>query len=101
MKRSLDFIGTRFKTLKGAEVTVVARSNLGNKTMYLMVCSICSKDTELFPYGSLIQTKDHIIKGSFNYGCCTPRRNQSQYKVLVKRLCKENDYSFFRLVRRF
>ena len=93
-KNSFDLVGAKFKTLRDAEITVVDYIRSGDKTMYVMVCSFCSEDTELFPYGSIVQTKDRILKGSFNCGCCRPRWNEMQYKILVKRICKENDYSF-------
>ena len=90
------FIGTKFPTPKGGIITVIGvddnDSNVNVK--FIVECSICSKDKELFPDNLLI-TKSHLIGGSCPCGCPKiPKWDERQYKVIIKRVCDERGYIF-------
>lgn len=62
---------------------------------YIVKCSKCSKDPEMFGDGIFT-----IIKENFNLGLipcgCSPiaRKTEDQYKTLIERKCKETNYRF-------
>lgn len=92
-----DFIGTTFPTPKGGVLTVVGwdgeRQVCGSKK-YIAECSICSKDTELFPDDFKI-TKSRLVRGGVPCGCSRHTRwSEYQYNVKVERKCKEKGYIF-------
>lgn len=84
------FIGSVFSTPKGGLLTVTGlsdRRTSGGSKYYTVDCSICSKDTELFPNGFEIP-KRPLKKGTAPCGCSkTPHWSKEQYKILVKREC--------------
>ena len=92
----MDFIGTKFNTPKGGILTVVGKlpKEPGKShPKYQLECSICSKDTELFP--ELFTS----VKGSLVGGCCpcgcakNTMWAKEQYKILILRKIK-NKYEF-------
>ncbi|AHK11476.1 hypothetical protein S140_66 [Shewanella sp. phage 1/40] len=52
-------------------------------------CSECSKDTELWPHGSIVGRKDRVKRGAYPCGCSKPNWKDWQYRVLIKRRCEE------------
>lgn len=94
-----DFIGTEFVTPKGSTLTVVGDNGLtSNKKKYIFTCSICSKDEELWPYGSIQIRKSDILRDKFNCGCgANTYYNKEQQIVRCKRSCKELNYQFIGL----
>lgn len=95
-----DFVGTQFQTPKGGVLTVtgVAGKDRNRNTVFSLECSVCSKDTELFPDG-FINVKGDLVRGKVPCGCAkNPRWTQSQFETLVKRRCTEKGYQFLGFV---
>ena len=90
-----DFIGREFPTPKGGVLTVVKLSDnkcCSNKR-YLCVCSICSKDKELFP--SLFDVLPSNLKKCTPCGCAkSPRWTEYQNLIRVRRECTKRKYIF-------
>lgn len=65
-----SFIGNKFPTPSGGVLTVVKGlpRNKGKDTKYVLDCTLCSRDTELFPEGFSC-TKNHILNGKVPCGC--------------------------------
>lgn len=96
-----DFIGRTFPTPKGGILTVVGicENKSGSHKRYLCECSLCSKDTELFPElfsalkGTLRGSKKH--KPSIPCGCSKhPTWSKEQFTILVKREAYKRGYVF-------
>lgn len=89
-----DFIGKEFDTPTGGVLTVIGKEIINSRTKYLVECSICNKDKELFPDVFKI-TKTHLLKGRIPCGCSkNPNRSEYQWQILVKRICKIKGYDF-------
>lgn len=89
-----SFIGSMTPTRKGGILTIVGvRDVINGIKVYDVVCSICSKDKELFPY-YFKSTKVNFYK-SCPCGCSKyPRLSESQAIVKIKRICEYKDYMF-------
>ena len=62
---------------------------------FILECEVCSKDTELWPYGSITSVKSSLESGRVPCGCSNkPTWSQSQYEILVKRRCLQHGYMF-------
>lgn len=74
-KGQREFVGSTFPTPKGGVLTVVGvnsctKSNgrhWGQK--FNLICSICSEEKDLWPYGSISSTKNNLEKGKTPCGC--------------------------------
>lgn len=90
-----NFIGYKTETPKGGLLTVIeVLRRKGKTTMYLIECSICSKDIELFPQGTLITSKSNLKNGCVPCGCAKiPKWSKEQLLIRVKRVCEELDYT--------
>lgn len=91
-----DFIGRQFTTQDGGILTAVGHNGLkGSEKKYIFECSICSKDKELWPYGSIQIRKGSILQGKFSCGC---GRNtyytEEQQIIRCKRVCEDLGYIF-------
>jgi hypothetical protein len=87
----------RMLSEKGSTLTAQETFRVKNKSnrCFILTCSVCSKDTELFPYGSISSTKGQLKIGHKPCGCpSTPRWNEDQNKIRVIRKSKENGYIF-------
>lgn len=92
---SKDFIGSTFKTPSGGILTV--KASYVNETLrkrFICECSICSKDTELWPYGSINAPKYNIKNGNVPCGCSKPKWKEWQWLIKVKRHCSKQGYKF-------
>lgn len=94
-----EFVGRQFPSRKGGVITVV--SFVGSRSgslKYLVSCSICHEDNELFP--CLFETgKSDLNKGSSPCGCASTHRYQRfQYEILAARYAKEKGIAFIRFV---
>lgn len=60
-------------------------------TLLIVECELCSKDTELFPEGSVLY---HIHTKTVTCPCYSKylRKTPNQFKVLVERRCREKGY---------
>lgn len=94
-----DFIGAEFVTPKGSTLTVVGHNGLkSGKKKYILECSVCSRDEELWPHGSIQIRKGDIIRGKFNCGCATNTYYTEEQQVIrCKRVCSEMDYKYIGL----
>lgn len=91
-----EFIGTTFPTPKGGVLTVtgvVGKS--GSHALFGLECSICSKDIELWPEGSIKSKKGHLVNGRSPCGCSDRTQwTESQTKLRVQRECSKRGYVF-------
>lgn len=66
----------------------------GNK-LYVLKCSICSEDAELFGEGVFRSKKADLIKGAIPCGCAKiPKWSKEQFAVLCSRKAHELGYEF-------
>lgn len=92
-----NFIG---KTKEyGGNISTISEciGGIGNKKKYIVICSSCSKDKELWPYGSIVTTKSNFITRELPNCDCNPNkvvRSESQIVVLIKRLCEKKSLRF-------
>lgn len=90
-----DFVGKTFPTAKGT-LTVVADSGERHRTnkLFLVRCSHCSLDKELFP--SLFKSvKSSLERGQSPCACNGNKKwSKAQYKIKAVRACEEKDYVF-------
>jgi hypothetical protein len=80
--------------IEGVSLTIVGSTKVKYKPRkYILKCSTCSEDTELFPYGSISCTKGNLQKGQIPCGCRKGYRwSESQNIVRIGRVCKERGY---------
>lgn len=82
-------IGDTFPTPKGGVITIEERI----KGFWLVSCSICSTDTEMFP--DLFKTDSNRLSvGKTPCGCTTIRLNIRQQTLRAARLASEKGYIF-------
>lgn len=73
------------------QLTVIGysgRTNSGSHKKYLVRCSICCQDEELFGDGVFADTKYHLLSGRTPCGCSRITFwTEDQYKILCRRAC--------------
>lgn len=92
MARERDdcFINSQFHSPEGGVLTVKEDNGLkGSKKKYILECSVCSKDGELWPYGSIQTTKSGLLKGNISCNCSSGTTNWKEFqnKLRVEREC--------------
>ncbi len=70
--------------------TLEVAGYLSSEKKFLLTCSICSLDTKLYPYGSLLASRKEITRGYIPCGCSTGHTN-FQYKILIQRKLEGTD----------
>lgn len=66
----------------------------GNK-YYILKCSTCSQDIELFGGGYFKSRKSNLVKGTVPCGCSKiPKWSQEQFSILCSRKANELGYTF-------
>lgn len=83
------------------QLTVVGWSgrNKGGDKFYILKCSKCSQDDELFGGGYFRSLKGNLAKRAVPCGCSyTPRWSKEQFAVLCKRKAREVGYIFLGFV---
>lgn len=83
-----DFIGKTYNNLKGNIISIVRcvnKESLLEQRLYVCTCSLCSKDSELWPEGSLVLSRRGIREGRTNCSCAGVKYSLSQWKILVNR----------------
>lgn len=86
------FIGTQLETPKCSTLTVIGYDIKEGK--YIIKCSVCSLDNELF-YDKVLSSKSNLISGNIPCGCGkSPRWSERQYKIRVEREAKIRGYIF-------
>lgn len=90
-----DFIGRKFTTTTGSVLTVICDNGLkGNKKKYICTCSTCSSDKVLYQK-PFMSAKSNLERGSVPCGCAkTPKWEEYQQVVRVKRECDSRGYIF-------
>lgn len=85
-----------FETPKGGVLVVVGIG--GRRTshkLYLLKCSLCGKDKELYGQGLFTASKEHLLRGTLPCGCSQRVvHNEDQYKTLVARECIKKCITF-------
>jgi hypothetical protein len=67
----------------------------GSNRYYILKCSKCSQDSELFGEGYFRSVKGSLVKCQVPCGCAkNPRWSQGQFSVLCSRKAEELDYTF-------
>lgn len=91
-----DFLKMTFTTRMGGCIKVLYSNGMKRcLERYIIHCSICSLDTELWPEGSIQSSKWRLLKGVMPCGCATNTAyTESQYLVLIRRRCEELGYEF-------
>lgn len=89
------FIGSTFNTPQGGVLTVLGCNNLkGSKKSYILCCSICSEDKELFP-PYFESKKSNLNNGRVPCGCSKSCKwSMLQYETKVRRECSTRNYEF-------
>lgn len=84
------------------QLEVVGWADSGGKyksKQYILKCSICSLDADLFGQGCFSSLKYHLVKGVIPCGCSTyPKWNKEQYEVLCKRKAESINCKFIGFV---
>lgn len=90
-----DFIGKIFGSQGQLEVISIShKRDADYVALYKVHCSICANDTEMFGNGDFAITKMSLRTGSLPCGCSpSPKYTTEQHKILLKRLCKNKNYS--------
>lgn len=67
----------------------------GNNKLYVMKCSKCCEDPELFGQGTFTLPKAGILRGVFPCGCSkTPKWDKEQWEIKIKRRALELNAQF-------
>lgn len=62
---------------------------------FIVTCSVCSQDKELWPYGSLVVTKGNLLAGKVGCGCSShPKWKDWQYSIKISRILKNYGFLF-------
>ena len=81
-----DFIGQKFND-GNLTVVDVSEKKRGRIKLYSVVCSICSKDPELFGNGVFESTKSDLLRGSLPCGCSNRFNNTNeQFRIRLNRI---------------
>jgi len=94
-----SLINSTYPTYFNSTYTVIGVSErlISNNVNFIYECSVCSKDVELWKFGSIQQPKSKIISKP-NKVCCGCNKNikwtEEQYEVLIRRRCEEVGYKF-------
>lgn len=97
MQDSDTFIGQKFPTPRGGTITVLGSvpKKPNKDRRYWLGCSICSRDVELWPEGSMCCLAGALRKGSVPCGCSRkPSWTLEQYAIKAKRLIGPTSYRF-------
>jgi hypothetical protein len=89
-----EFVGTRFGKENQLEVIGWSGKSATSK-MYVVKCSICEKDPELYGDGLFRSIKSSLILGQVPCGCSvSARRDERYYKIVCQRKAGELGYVF-------
>ncbi|CAM0101502.1 endonuclease [Vibrio phage 5P1c] len=94
-KKNDNLIGKSVITKEGANLTVKDVFVFKGKRKYILECSVCSEDKELWPHGSISCVKSSLLKGNTPCGCSKrPLWTELQNRVRVERECELRGYIF-------
>lgn len=86
--QELETVVSSLNNRKGNTLEVV--EYLVESSRFIVTCSKCSVDTEMYPYGSLSLTRQEAVRGTIPCGC-SQGYNNTQYKILVCRKLKDSN----------
>lgn len=93
-KRILDFLNTTLPTPKGGVLTVKDFTHVEGTLYYILHCSICSEDKELFKE-PIKSTRVELTRKRYPCGCAkAPKWSKEQSEVLFKRRCEELGFEY-------
>lgn len=98
-KVNMDYTNMKFLLPnKVTEYTIKEKlwTKCGTTYNYIMECSICSKDTELWHYGSIVSCSGSFRK-AINYHCgcsVSPKYSRDQYDILCRRKAESLGFLF-------
>jgi len=87
------YIGMEFKNRKSI-LKVVGVTEYLKKNKLILECSTCSKDEELYYYGSITSTYSSLSKGKIPCGCSNSTRTEKQNYILADRAAKKRGLVF-------
>lgn len=93
--------GTTYDTRNGNTISVTKdKITVGNGvTTFIAECSVCSKDTELWPYGSITVTIRNIRNKVSSCGCSIyTRYSENQREIQVKRCIDGKGWDFIKII---
>ena len=88
------FVGTKFG--KENQLEVIGWSGKSNTSkLYIVKCSVCEKDPELFGDGLFRSIKSSLSVGQIPCGCSiSARRDERYYSIICQRKATELGYTF-------
>lgn len=87
-EKAEDFIG--WKSPDGMIEVIGIAGKQGRITTFKIICTECSKDSELFPDGYFVNQKSDLVKGKKPCGCSKqPKWFDWQYLILARRAAKD------------
>lgn len=88
-------IGKFYNTKFGNILTIVEYYTKNRKGRYILECDICSKDEEIFPYGSIDTSIDSVNMERCVCGC-NPKYKYKEYQNTIRiiRRCRDLGYEF-------
>lgn len=95
------------KYIEGFKITVgnsvFTLTERVNSVVWIATCSVCSRDNELFPYGSIrVSPSEMSVSGKLSCGCSkAPRLTERQNRVIVERECDKRGYKFINWVGKY
>lgn len=90
------FIGQKFG--EGGHLEIISRVENTRKPEYLVLCSVCSEDPELFVDGIFRTRLSHLRNGSIPCGCSgSVKWTEHQTKVRLSRQCTAKGYTCLRV----
>jgi len=98
-----DALGKEYKTKRGG----ILKIKYFIKTKYpyhkaVCTCSICSRDTELFPEGSIVSSLGHLKEGKNPCGCGKIGKLKNyQWIVMLKRILKSKNRELIHINKDF
>lgn len=91
--RQYEILVSRFLPVSKYTFKRILRKGFTVKAIVLD-CSVCSKDSELFPEGSVTTTHYRMREGKVSCGCKSYNYSEDQYKILMKRLASNSGLTF-------
>lgn len=88
-----SMIGATYKTASGSTLTIKGAVQKRDRKAFVLECSSCSKDEELWYQGSIISDRSRLNNGIIPCGCgILPKFNKKQKDILFDRYAKRCNY---------
>lgn len=90
-----EYVGKVIKVKNTSyKILGVTKTDSGRRKL-VCECPVCSKDEELWPYGSIVTDPASLRRGRLSCGC-SPQvsRTEEQYKIVVNRACSDKKLVF-------